>query len=473
MSEGDLRAHLERVAGEARDLDRPLLAAWREAAPAAADPLALFASAPATERFFWAPPGGRFALAGHGAVAAVETAGAGRFAAAAAAARALFADLRFAAATGPTERSATRDAGPRLLGGFAFADAPRAGGAWEGWPALRFALPERCLVRTADTSWWMLAARVEPGADPARLAARLAAPAERAAAPAVRGVGAGAAGAAPGFAVVADRTPEAYRRGVAEALAAIGRGDFEKVVLARACRVLRRGGFDPAQVLEALRALHPGCTVFAVGRGDRVFVGATPERLLRRAGDRVEASALAGSAPRGRTPVEDERLARALRESKKEQAEHAVVRRAIVAALGPACAALDAPEAPELLRLDGIQHLHTPIVGRVRAGPEADLLALAGRLHPTPAVGGAPREAAGAFLAEREGLDRGGYAGGVGWLGAGGCGELAVALRCALLRGRRATLYAGAGIVEGSDPDAELAETRLKLRAALAALVDL
>jgi isochorismate synthase EntC len=187
----------------------------------------------------------------------------------------------------------------------------------------------------------------------------------------------------------------------------------------------------------------------------------------------VLSGALAGSAPRGRTPAEDERLARALRESKKEQAEHDVVRRAVLEALAPVCESLDAPEAPGLLRLDGIQHLHTPVTGELRAGADGELLALAGRLHPTPAVGGAPSAAARAFLADHEGLDRGGYAGGVGWLGASGDGELMVALRCALLEGRRATLLAGAGIVAGSDPDAELAETCLKLRAALAALVDL
>jgi isochorismate synthase len=463
---GGLRAHLARVATEARALGRPLLAAWREPAIGAGDPLALFAAAPG-ERFFWSLPARTLALAACGAVAHVETAGATRFTDAAAAARALFADLRSAAAPGAPPAPA--EASPLLVGGFAFAEAPSAGGPWAGWPALRFALPERCLARAGDTAWWTLCARVAPDSDPDRLATELL----DEPAPARPDHARRAADRAPGFAVLADRAPEAYRRGVADALAAIAAGDLEKVVLARACRVVRRGGFEPARVLHALRELHPGCTAFAIGHGERAFVGATPERLLRREGDRVTASALAGSAPRGRTPAEDERLARALRESKKEQAEHEVVRRAIVAALAPACEALDAPEAPGLLRLDGIQHLHTPIAGRLRAGADGDLLALAGRLHPTPAVGGAPQAAARAYLTAHEELDRGGYAGGVGWLAPSGDGELAVALRCALLRGRRATLYAGAGIVAGSDPDAELAETRLKLRAALAALVDL
>ncbi len=147
------------------------------------------------------------------------------------------------------------------------------------------------------------------------------------------------------------------------------------------------------------------------------------------------------------------------------------MRRAVEEALAPLCARLAAPESPELLRLDGIQHLYTPFEGEPRNPRDAHLLRVAARLHPTPATCGAPRDAARAFLAEHEGLERGWYAGGVGWLAPAGEGELAVPLRCALLRGRRATLHAGAGIVEGSDPRAELAETRLKLQAALGALV--
>jgi len=464
MSDG-LRAHLARVAAEARRAGRPLLAAWREPAPATEDPLDWFAAAGERERFFWSIPAQGLAIAAQGAVAGLEAAGATRFADAAAGARALFADLRSACAPG-AER-APAEAGALLVGAFAFGDHASARGPWAGLAPLRFALPERALVRVGGRAFRVSCAQVEPDGDVDRIAARLLAPA-----PARPGAAADER-SAPGFAVVADRSPDAYRRGVASALAAIARGDLEKVVLSRACRITRRGGFDPARALRALAALHPGCFVFGVGRGARAFVGATPERLVRRAGGLVEASALAGSASRGRTPAEDARLARALRESKKEQREHEVVRRAIVNALAPACETLDAPEAPGLLRLEGIQHLHTPIVGRLRPGDGADLLALAGRLHPTPAVCGAPRAEARAFLAAHEGLDRGGYAGGVGWLAPGGDGELAVALRCALLEGRRATLYTGAGIVEGSQPDAELAETRLKLRTALAALVDL
>ena len=200
-------------------------------------------------------------------------------------------------------------------------------------------------------------------------------------------------------------------------------------------------------------------------------LGATPERLVRLAGRRVDTAAVAGSAARGRSPEEDARLARALSESKKEQAEHAVVVRALRAALEDLCAELTLPEAPRLLRLDGIQHLETPLVATLRGSPH--VLDLVARLHPTPAVGGSPREAALAWLAAREQLERGWYAGPLGYVDASGGGEFFVALRSALLRAGEARLFAGAGVVEGSTPEAELRETRLKLRALLAPLLEI
>jgi len=472
-----LRAHLACVAAEASAAHEVRFAAFRFTAPVR-DALDVFAAAAGGERFHFEAPSRGVAIGAAGDAARIETAGSTRFADAAIEARALFGALRTAVEDDPHDvRDVTAaappppEAGPILVGGFAFADAPSARGAFAGFPALSFTLPTVSFVRRGDDAWCTLAARVSPGDDPEAIARALETQAETLLASTAPG------DAAPTdvarFGAVADRSPDEYRRGVARALAAIGAGALEKVVLARACTVTRPGGFDAARVLATLRAAHPRCVAFGVGRGDACFVGATPERLFRREGERVASSALAGSAPRGRTPEEDARLASALRESKKEQTEHAIVRRAIAAALAPVCDALDVPEAPELLRLDGIQHLHTAIEGRLRASAASDALALVERLHPTPAVSGAPRAGALAFLAARERLERGWYAGGVGWLAPGGDGEIAVALRCALLRGRRATLHAGAGIVEGSQPDAELAETRLKLRAALGALVEL
>lgn len=458
-------ALLRAVREEARERGTALFAAFAEPV-ATLDPLALFAAGTGT-RFFLARPAEDSALVALGACARVETRGADRFARAAAECEALLARVRVAGAAAPHAPWAKA----RLVGGFAFDREPDPSGAWRGWPALSFELPGLLVVRAGGAALATACVEVAPNADASRLEAQLAGTLARAV----------SASAAPppdapralGFAARADGAPEAYERAVARALAAVARGEIEKVVLARACTLARRAAFAPEQVLARLCAQHPGCTVFGVALGDACFVGATPERLVARHGARVRASALAGSAPRGRTTEEDARLARALRESKKEQEEHAIVRRDLARALAPVCARLDAPESPEILQLDSIQHLHTPFEGELRPGPEAALLRLAERIHPTPAVCGAPLEAARAFLAAHERQRRGWYAGGVGWLGSDGDGELTVPLRCALLRGRRAVLYAGAGVVRGSRPEAELAETSLKLRAALPALVDL
>ena len=272
------------------------------------------------------------------------------------------------------------------------------------------------------------------------------------------------------YEIDARRSGDDYRERAAMALDAIARGDLEKLVLARAVSVRSEHAFDPAHTLATLRDAHPGCAIFAVGRGDATFLGATPERLLRVRGRAAETSAVAGSAPRGRDPQEDARLARTLRESKKEQSEHAVVVRALRRAFDRCCDDTSTPEAPRLLQLEGVQHLETPVRGTLRDG--TTLLTLAGELHPTPAVGGAPDAAARDWLAEHEPCERGWYAGVIGYADAEGGGELCVALRSALVRGDRAELLAGAGLVTGSEPQAELRETRLKLRTLLNALVE-
>jgi isochorismate synthase len=277
--------------------------------------------------------------------------------------------------------------------------------------------------------------------------------------------------AAPEYRAVADRPHAEYRALVVAALRDIAKADLEKVVLARSALLARNEGFDPASLLDALRCSYPSCASFAVARPGAVFLGAMPERLVRLQDRRVSCAVLAGSAPRGRSPEEDEDLGRRLRESKKEQAEHASVVRAVRATLEEHCSGLDVPEAPHLLRLEGIQHLETPIAATLRA--DGSVVELAGELHPTPAVAGSPRDAALSWLARNEDLDRGWYAGPVGFVNRNGGGEFCVALRSALLNEGKARLFAGAGIVTGSDPESELRETRLKLRVLLAPLLEI
>lgn len=441
------------------------------------DALDVFASAAPAERFFYERASGGEWLVASGIEASVEAAGPRRFVDASAALDALSGRLCVETLGGSTDAA---EAGPVLVGGFAFEDEGDAGDpAWRGFPPLRFVLPQwsmaRASTRENEPSTWRCATlRVAPGDRVSRVAEILTARlADRASFDPHRAARCDDSAVPASFHASADHSFDVYRAAVRDALGAIRAGTFEKVVLARSCTLTQETAFDVASVLAALRAAHPSCFVYAVGRGDAHFVGATPEGLLHRDGVDVRADALAGTAPRGRTPDEDAEHARALRESKKEQAEHAAVVRELRAALAGVGAVVDAPEAPAILALDALQHLHTRVEARLPARQTPTALTLAGRIHPTPAVAGAPSDAARVWLREHEQLARGWYAGGIGWLAPGGDGSLAVALRCALLRGGRARLYAGAGVVDGSTPDAELEETRLKLRAALGALVAL
>jgi salicylate biosynthesis isochorismate synthase/menaquinone-specific isochorismate synthase len=208
--------------------------------------------------------------------------------------------------------------------------------------------------------------------------------------------------------------------------------------------------------------------VFAVGRGDATFIAASPELLIRREGQRASTVALAGSTRRSADPSVDAHLGEQLLRSDKDREENAIVARRIARTLAPHSVWVTAAPEPALVQVANIQHLGRAI--RAQLASPVDAVALAGLLHPTPAVGGEPWNVAETLIPALEGLDRGWYAGPVGWTDAGGDGEFCVALRCALLRGAVAHLYAGAGIVSDSDPAGELAETEVKLAALLPVL---
>jgi menaquinone-specific isochorismate synthase len=263
--------------------------------------------------------------------------------------------------------------------------------------------------------------------------------------------------------------PASWCAAVATAVQRIGAGDLAKVVLARDLLVSADVPLDPRRILRRLAARFPDCWTFAVDG----LLGATPELLLRRTGRELSARVLAGTAPRG-AGAEDDRLAAALVGSVKDRAEHALAVDSLVRALEPYCTELIAPDEPDLLTLANVRHLASDVRGTQRrrgARGRADLLELIDAVHPTAAVCGTPTGDAAAVIAELEGLDRGRYAGPVGWLDARGDGEFGLALRCAELTGpNEARLFAGCGIVAGSDPAAELAETQAKFAAFQAAL---
>jgi isochorismate synthase len=260
-----------------------------------------------------------------------------------------------------------------------------------------------------------------------------------------------------------------YAEAVATATARIRAGGLRKVVLARTIEVEAGRMLDPRRLAQRVRAVSPDAYTFAVPAGDGVLVGASPELLVARHGREVTANPLAGSAPRAGDPDEDLANAEALSASAKDLEEHAIVVEAVAETLRPFCEELTWDREPVLMETPNVWHLSTRFRGALKdPAPSAVDLALA--LHPTPAVGGTPRDVALAAMAELEPFERGAYAGPVGWVDAEGDGEWAIALRCALLAGERATLSAGAGIVANSDPWAEVEETDRKFRAFLDAL---
>ncbi len=398
------------------------------------------------------------AVAALGCVRALESQGEERFARVAAQWRSLVASALVETPGGPS------GSGLIAVGGFAFA--PRGGSspAWAGFAAGSLIVPEVSLARAAGEVWLTLNAEVAPDdtePDALTRCERRLGELHSAPLPMVDPAPTGR------YDVLSPMPPAHYEEAVARAVQRIRAGELEKIVLAREVDVHAPVAHDPAAVFGVLREAFASSFVFAVGRGDAAFVGASPELLIRREGQRASTVALAGSTRRSADPAVDDHLGEALLRSTKDRQENAVVARRIERALAPYAVWVAAAPEPGLVRMANIQHLGCPIRAQLRAPIGA--VELAAVLHPTPAVGAEP-EAALSLIPALEGVDRGWYAGPVGWTDAGGDGEFCVALRSALLRGPVARCYAGCGIVRGSDPAAELAESELKLQVMLPAL---
>ena len=429
-----------------------------------------------TERFYWAEPGDGLVLAGAGVathlVAApvlpddnAERRPAQRFDKIEAQARTLFDGAVLRALSANIADTATL-ARPRLFGGFAFQDDFVPDNTWADFSPAEFILPHYQFAQRDGASYLTINALVSPEED---LDDALRGLGE---ALAVRLVAAGDAPAAPfGHAVL--RYPlsrAAWAEMIDRATTAIAAGALDKVVLARVCEVRTDAPIDAATPLAYLDVHYGDSYRFLFEpRPHHAFLGATPELLVSVSGSDVTTMALAGSAARGQTPAEDESLAAALLASAKDRHEHELVVAAVRAHLTEAADDLTVPAAPVVLRLRNIQHLLTPITGRLwRPGEGA--LRLARRLHPTPAMGGVPPERALVFLRDAEPVPRGWYAAPIGWVDGALDGVFAVGIRSAVTQHDRAWLYAGAGIVAGSSPEREWEETALKFRPMLGAL---
>jgi menaquinone-specific isochorismate synthase len=254
-------------------------------------------------------------------------------------------------------------------------------------------------------------------------------------------------------------TASGWTNAVAAAVERIRAGRLAKVVLARDLYALADRPIDARVLLARLAERFPGCYTFACDG----LVGATPELLIRRTGDQVDSLVLAGTTARGDGPTDDKARAAALFGSAKDREEHSYAAEMVRDALAPLCAELSVPTEPELLTLSNVLHLASPVHGRLDR--ERSVLDVVAALHPTPAVGGTPTDLATDLIRELEMMDRGRYAGPVGWIDARGDGEWGIALRCAEIDGARARLFAGCGIVADSDPQAELIEAQTKFRA--------
>jgi salicylate biosynthesis isochorismate synthase len=382
---------------------------------------------------YWSRPGLR--MTGLGEAAIVRTEGAKRFE-----------EARRAMAEFTVQGAGTHD--PLWFGGFAFDPAALAS-PWTGWPDLAFALPRLLWIDDARGPRLVASWREGDEAATRALFARCASAPRRGCEPQTTS---------------SDRAPvaesaEAWQQRVATARDAIRDGRLDKIVLARLRRIELASPVDLGDLVLELAGRPGRATTYALTSRGSSFVGSSPETLVRLRSGRISTDALAGSAARGRTEAEDRARAEALLASTKDLHEHELVVAALRRGLERAGARVDAATAKRIARFPEALHLHTPLDATARG--DSKLLDIAAALHPSPAVCGTPTRAARAQLLREESW-RGWYAGAVGWQNGRGEGELVVALRAALLKADAAWCFAGAGIVDDSDPAAELAETEFK-----------
>jgi isochorismate synthase len=423
------------------------------------DPAAIAAgSRLAADRWFcWEQADRGFAVAGLGSATQVISRGEDRFA-----------ELAERCARATHDRVAEEPdelpagAGPVWATGLAFS--PRGGTdpLWSSLPPALAIMPEIAIARGPEGAFLTASIFLEPGTDPDDLIKR--------AAGRIGSLRAAVLTPADPHPSAATRIsgrypPHRYERIVAAAVERIRSTAVEKVVLARELTVEAPAAHDPAALFGALRDLFPSCFCFCFGTPEAAFVGASPELLVRRSGAVAATVALAGTTSRSADPAVDDHLGEAMLRSPKVRDEHGIVVRRIERNLRPHAVWVHAEGQPFVVKVGNLQHLATPI--RAQLAESHSAIELAGSLHPTPAIGGEPRELALELISELEGIDRGWYTGPVGWMDAAEDGEFCVGLRSALIRDREAHLFAGCGIVADSDPAAELQESELKFEALL------
>ncbi len=361
-----------------------------------------------------------------------------------------------------------REPALRFYGGFSFRDDHVPRDFWAAFPSARFVVPDLELEHDGETVRLSAQELVGPGDDSDAVRSQLRARLDYTRKGVAR-VARNGDHRAPHPAARLRSGRRSWQRAVDDILASIQDGPMDKAVLARILDVSTTGALDPVEVLEYLRCENADAHVFLFEPvAGSPIVGATPEALATVRGDRFSATAVAGSVSRGETDEEQRALAHQLLGSAKDRVEHAFTVKDLVARLSPLCRKVEAEAEPHVLTLARIQHLETRIKAVLRPG--ASVLDLVAALHPTPAVCGLPRDAALDLLSRNEPFERGWYAGPVGWFDTRGDGVFVPALRTAVARSTTWRLFAGAGIVPGSDPEDEWEETGIKFEPVLRAL---
>ncbi len=453
--------------------DSPALRLYSLAQPAPGlDALAFLRRLADQECFFWQGAGSEVRLAGVGVATEFKAWGERRFKEIERQASDLFQNACIQLGGAPAA------AGPRLFGGFAFRDDFVPDYTWSAFYPAHFILPHFQLCEIGGQAWLTINAFLPADETPEIIFGRETGALSQALdmryswllqtqadLPFTTG--------SPSEAGLSVRYPmdyPAWEALIGQAVSAITTQGLQKVVLARMCEVNAAGPLDVEAALDELATAYPDCYTFLFSpRPGCSFLGATPELLVSVNGSELHSMALAGSIRRGRTPADDDALAAVLLNNPKDRIEHDLVAVEVRRRLARTSATLDFPDHPSVKRYRNIQHLYTPFYAHIKK--PVGVLPFVARLHPTPALGGMPRTEALEFIRQYEPLTRGWYAAPVGWLDSHLDGSFAVGIRSAVVQRERAWLYAGAGIVAASQPQAEWDETALKFRPMLQSLV--
>ncbi|SDJ63374.1 isochorismate synthase [Salimicrobium halophilum] len=422
------------------------------------DPFAFFESGKQIDehRHFWKSADEDFTLVGISSAVSITKEGEDRFPAME---KDLLGWMNRVRSWNPSDKKGT---GAVALGGFGFCEVSVAGEPWETFPNSNMTIPKFLLTNDREGSYLTTNLLLTPEEDVEEISMSVEEEKERLLHPVEE------EGVSVRLEEIEEVRPEEWKQTIAEATEDLTKGSLRKVVLAREVRLTFDAPASITKVLQDLSEMQNASYVFCYEHGGAYFVGATPERLVKVEHDELFSACLAGTTLRGDTEDEDDELGDELLQDEKNRVEHDYVVQMIRSAVEQYAEEVDVPEGPSLYKLRNLQHLYTPVKARLKEG--YSLLDVVKDLHPTPALGGLPQQEAVEYIKNHEEMNRGWYASPIGWIDGGRNGEFAVAIRSALLHDNKASLFAGCGVVESSDPESEYEETMVKFKPMLAVL---